>query len=162
MLPERPRHLHTLGTIMTYVAFLQNMWVKDPARVRLMIEHHGEEYRLRVMKYFLFAGCLTGRRLRAAFGDLCEEIVWEQSTREIADNPKTIFPAQPEHIKAVLEHHKPDAVLTFGRIARDAVSPLWKGILIACPHPAARQPDTMAKLKAAAADLQKVGRPLKL
>jgi len=138
------------------VAFLQNMWVKNPERVRADIQRHGEGFRLRFMKYALFAGCVTGRRLKAAFGDLCDEIVWEETTREIAGDPKTIFPAQPDHIRAVLEKYKPDVVLTFGAIARLVVLPLWSGRLIAAPHPAARQPDTIAKLQAAAAELRKV------
>lgn len=148
---------------MRIVAFLQNMWVNNPERLRKAIAREeaketgaGEEFRRRMMEYALFAGCLTGRRLRAVFGDLCEDIVWEETTREIADNPKTIFPAQPEHIRAVLKEFQPSIVLVFGAIAREAVTPLWTGLaadLICAPHPAARQADVMERLLEAAAKL---------
>lgn len=40
---------------MKIVAFLQNMWVKDPERVKQSIARYGEDYRLRFMRYALFA-----------------------------------------------------------------------------------------------------------
>lgn len=139
---------------MTVVAFMQNMWVKDPARVQQLIGLHGEAYRRRLIATALFAGCLSGRRLKAAFGEeTCRRIIWEESTREIAGDPRTIFPADPQHIAAVLAEQKPRVVLTFGRIAADAVRPLWGGNLIESPHPAARQADTMERLRYAAQQL---------
>lgn len=148
---------------MTIVAFLQNMWVRDPERVRRMISDaqrrngSGEDVRQRFLAYSLFAGCLTGRRLRAAFGEeLCAEIIWEETTREIADNPKTIFPADPGHIQTVLARYRPGMVLAFGKIAMSAVSPFYNGLewdMITAPHPAARQADVLAKLKKAAGHL---------
>ena len=145
---------------MKIVAFLQNMWVRDPERLKLAIERDGEELRIRMIEYALFAGCITGRRLKSAFGELCEEIVWEETTREIAGNPKTIFPAQPEHIKAVLEKYKPDVVLTFGKIAANSVRPLWGGQILCIPHPAARQPETIQRLADAARELKTMICPL--
>ena len=53
---------------MKVLAFLQNMWVIDPKRIEASITRHGEAYRRRLIAYALFAGCLTGRRLRMAFG----------------------------------------------------------------------------------------------
>lgn len=139
----------------TAVAFLQNMWVRDPAAVQAQIELHGEAYRLRFMAHALFAGCVTGRRLRLAFGtELIEQILWEETTREIADNPRTVYPAQKEHIRTVLETYKPMVVLTFGRIAEESVRPLWNGELIVSPHPCARVQDTAGKLKSAAMRLR--------
>lgn len=136
---------------MKTVAFLQNMWVKNPERVRWMIAQNGERYRRRLIEMLLFAGCLTGRRLRAAFGDeLLAGIVWEETTRQIAGDPKTIFPTDLEHICGVLAEEKPDVVLTFGKIAYAAVAPVWTGGLIAAPHPAARQADVVFRLTEAA------------
>lgn len=138
---------------MTIVAFLQNMWVRNPERMKQAFERDGETLRRRMIEYSLFAGCITGRRLKSAFGNLCDEIIWEETTREIADNPRTIFPSQPEHIKSVLKEFNPDVVITFGKIAEAALKPLWVGVLICCPHPAARQFDVMEKLKLAAKQL---------
>lgn len=137
------------------VAFLQNMWVREPEPVRRQIERHGEPYRLRFMAHVLFAGCTTGRRLRLTFGEeLIEQILWEETTREIGGSPRTIFPAQPAHIRTVLAEHKPKVVVTFGRIAADALPSLWNGLLICAPHPCARVPEMSNKLKAAAEQLR--------
>lgn len=60
------------------VAFMQNMWVRDPARVRAIIDRHGEEARRKLIYQFLFAGCISGRRLKTAFGNLIETFaVWD-------------------------------------------------------------------------------------
>lgn len=61
------------------LAFLQNMWVKNPDRVKAMVQREGEEFRRRFMEYALFRGCLTGRRIKAAFGELCDEITSQRT-----------------------------------------------------------------------------------
>lgn len=140
---------------MKVVAFLQNMWVREPHSVLSGIARHGEAYRVRAIRTFLFRGCLTGRRLKAAFGnELLAEIHFDETTREIADNPRKIFPAQPEHIQSVLKDYPPVAVLAFGRIAQRALRDIWTGKLIALPHPAARQSNTNQRLRAGAAELR--------
>ncbi len=136
---------------MKTVVFLQNMWVKDPVRVRAMIARDGEELRERLIVFALFAGCKTGRVLKKVLtDDEIEAIHWEETTREISGDPKEILPVQLDHIKAVLENQKPDVVLTFGRIAADALKAAGcQAKMICAPHPAARQPDTLAKIQAA-------------
>lgn len=135
------------------VAFLQNMWVKDPVRVRELIARNGEDYRLRLMHLSLFSGCLTGRRIKSAFGDeLLKTMHFEEASREIAGDSKTICPPDHDHIRAVLEAQSPDIVLTFGRVASDAVSQHWTGRMIKMPHPAARHADTVSRLKSAASE----------
>lgn len=63
---------------MTIVVILQNQWFKDPEGIRAMFAEHPER-RERYIEAFLFMGCLTGKRLRSAFGDeLCDEIIWEE------------------------------------------------------------------------------------
>lgn len=124
------------------VAFLQNMWVRDPARVKLHIEKYGEEYRLRFIEYALFAGCLTGRRLEAAFGEeLCNQIIWEEASREIGSYAASNFPPDREHIKKVLDEQKPDLVLCFTSQALTIIGELVKCPMIVGPHPANRRPD---------------------
>lgn len=144
---------------MKTVAFLQNMWVRNPDRVKAVFAREGEAFRLKYIKYALFAGCLTGRRLKVVFGqEACSEIVWEETTREIAGDAKTIFPPQPGHIQAVLAQHQPDIVLAFGTIASNALYKILQRtppgktlpLLITAPHPAARQPDTLLNLQRAA------------
>lgn len=133
------------------LAYMQNMWSRDPQRMRDHITRYGEGYRVRMIEKLLFAGCVSGRRLRSAFGDeLLRTIQWEEASREIAGDSKTICPPDPEHIRETLDAYKPSVVLTFGRVASDAVGAIWHGPIIRCCHPAARQPETIAKLNAAA------------
>ena len=128
------------------LAFLQNMWVRDPERVKRDIAKHGEELRLRYIEYALFAGCKTGRNLKKAFGqELIDKIIWEETTREIAGDAKTIFPADLEHITKCFDVHKPEIVVTFGKIAEDSVSRAWcnlelRPIHLRAHHPASRNP----------------------
>lgn len=141
---------------MITVAFMQNMWVRDPARVERCIAQFGESYRRRLIHYALFAGCLSGQRLKATFGeDLCKKIIWEESSRVVSGHASAAPPADLVHIATVLERFNPAVVLCFGRIACDAVPPLFTGDhLIRAPHPAARQPDVVMKLRDAGADLR--------
>jgi hypothetical protein len=163
---------------MKIVAFMQNMWLKNPASFhRGMDSYAGDEiraeaYRRRIIHYALFAGCLTGRRLKAAFGEeLCKQIVWDESTREVADNPKTVFPADLIHIRKVINQEKPDVILSFGGIAAKAVHIVLVGMMaeeasfnirhITSSHPAARQPETVVRLKEVGDALNKlVGQPV--
>jgi len=131
------------------------MWVRDPERTKAAIARHGESYRRMFMRYALFAGCKTGRVLRSTFGDdLLEHIEFEETTRQIAGDAKTIFPADIEHIRNALTEHAPIVVITFGKIAQDAVAPLWSGNIIKAHHPASRHPDTAQNLRLAVAQLR--------
>lgn len=142
---------------MKILAFMQNMWVNDPERVKRLIAKYGDNYRRRLIAYALFAGCTSGRNLKATFGwGLCQQIEWEEASPEITGIPNVKVPADPAHINAALAHHNPDVVICFGRIACDAVQDLWKGPIVLAPHPAARQPDNMDRLRAAAAQLRRV------
>ncbi len=55
--------------------------------------------------------------------ELIDQIRWEESTREISNNSREIFPADAEHIRAAIALHQPRVVIAFGRIAIDAVGP---------------------------------------
>lgn len=147
---------------MTILAFLQNLWVKDPQQLRDILDRN-PHHRLDMIRRLLFCGCLTGRRIISCFGeDLVKHMIFEETTREIAGDARTILPPDPEHIRGCLENHRPKIVLAFGDIARKAVLPVWSAcmpaeegdILLFSPHPAARQADTVAKLQAVAGQLR--------
>ena len=139
------------------LAFLQNMWVRDPERVRRAIERDGESFRVYFMRFALFRGCKTGRMLKKAFGEeLIEKIEFEETTRQIAGNPREIFPADLEHIRKALELHKPTIVLAFGEIAHKAVQPLWQGKYIHAHHPASRAAGSWENLLSAAKQLREM------
>ncbi len=68
---------------MKVLGLLQNMWFKDPERAKKTLafyyEKKGDGGRERFISDMLFFGCLTGRRLRQAFGEeRCDEIIWEE------------------------------------------------------------------------------------
>lgn len=141
---------------MKVVAFMQNMWVRDPVRVRTGIARWGENYRHKIITYSLFAGCLSGRRVKEAFGhDMCRLIHWEEASRTITNHPSEAPPADPAHIAAVLRAEKPDIVICFGRIAADALTQLWSGKIIFAPHPAGRGADVPVRLRDAAIKLRR-------
>ncbi len=150
---------------MTILCFLQNMWVREPKKVRAWLDKNPDLWNGAVAG-FLFAGCVTGRRIRTCFGDeLIRKMTFEECTKEIAGDSRTVCESDPEHIRAALENHQPKIVVTFGKIAADALDNVCyetktgrPGVIpiIHCPHPAARQADTVEKLKNAAADIKRL------
>jgi hypothetical protein len=124
--------------------------------MRAAIAKHGKEFRRLLIPQLLFSGSLTGKRLEAAFGDLCHQITWEEASLEIAGDPMTICHPDPIHIHMMIDYYQPDIVLTFGVVAGEAVASLWSGKLIRAPHPAARRADTLPKLREAAAELRRL------
>ena len=80
------------------------------------------------MERVLFAGCLTGQRIRHSIP---------------GPRPYPKFPLL----------HKPQIVVTFGAVATNAVQRVWKGRTITAPHPAARQPDVKLRLRESAGEL---------
>ncbi len=147
------------------LAFLQNMWVKDPQGTQEFLEKH-PELRERMIRTFLFMGCLTGRRIKNCFADVLDHITFEEASLDIAGDSRTICFPNHEHIRFSLEKYRPKVVLTFGKVATEAVRSeylMWtqfgriKGQhFISCPHPAARQIDTVTKLNVAAAQIKKI------
>ena len=138
---------------MKIVAFLQCQWFKNPARMRHIYELHGNtpELRAELNATFLFFGCLSGKRLKASFGDLCDSIIWEESTKEIGGESSFKPLPDPAHIIAVLDYFKPDLIITFGKVAHHAVANLTAIPIISAPHPAARHSTICAELTVAAA-----------
>lgn len=154
---------------MKIVAFLQNQWFKNPAAIKAQIEEAPARHPHKFKTYadarewylaaYLFFGCTTGRRLRAAFGEeLCDKIIWEEQSPEIGGKASAAFPPDFAHIRGVLERHSPTHVIALGSLASDALTkiliddnPPWN--LICGPHPAARFPDIVARLKGILAQL---------
>lgn len=143
---------------MKVLAVLQNQWFKNPAKVR-EIYARNPELRNKLIARFLFAGCLTGKRLRAAFGDLCDAIIWEEASPKIGGFSASKFEPDPAHIRAALEMHAPDVVVCFGKIAGDAVRLLCGELdlkhpaVMFAPHPASRD-NPMPELRALAETLR--------
>jgi len=150
---------------MKTLAFLQNQWFKEPEKVRASIERwekqgRGDSYRRRMIVYALFAGCLTGRRLKAAFGDLTDKIVWEEASTVIADNPRDFHPPDRAHIIRRINEEQPDVIVAFGKANREfipgilATSVFATTPIIFAPHPAARHATVTNELREAATKLR--------
>lgn len=126
---------------MKVLGVLQNIWVKDPKRVKAMIKRHPER-RQEYMARLLFMGGKTGNVLMSIFGnDICNKIIWEESSKEIGGFAASKFPADISHLFEIMEIHKPDIIIGFGNIAcRGLQKVVPSGIsLIQTIHPAARQ-----------------------
>lgn len=149
---------------MKILAFLQNMWVRDPERVRELIARDGEVYRRRLLSYALFAGCLTGRRLQETFGNLCDEIVWENVTKEVTGSPSAKITADRKHVSDRIREEDPEVIIVFGEIARDAIAQVRFARMadvesvhvIHAPHPAARHALVTSELRRAADELREL------
>ena len=142
---------------MKTVAFLQNQWVRDPERVRRAIALAGapQRYRRRFIACALFNGCLTGRRIVDAFGEVFldrAQIIWENASPQIASKASGAFPPDVDHMAAVLKEEQPVAVLLFGakairgyKAAARSVGDLCAAVFSG-PHPAARRVATRYEL----------------
>lgn len=142
---------------MKILAVLQNQWFKDPEAWRRSIERH-PHMRRRMIAFALFRGCLTGRRLKAVFGeDLCHDIVWEEASPHIGGHASSAFPADIPHLKAMLTEIEPNVVLAFGRIASDALTQIvQEQPLLVGPHPAARGAETLPRMHAMKKELDRL------
>lgn len=124
---------------MVILAFLQNMWFKDPERAREVFAAHLDR-RNDLIRIYLFMGCLTGRRLEQVFGEeLCQEIIWEECSPDIGGRSSAAFPADVNHMYSAILKHDPKVILAFGVIAEGALRRIMPGRqVIYGPHPAAR------------------------
>lgn len=132
------------------VAFLQNMWFRDPERMKAQLATSFKGDRESFIRTWLFWSCITGKRLKAVFGEMIDQIVWEEQSPEIGGKSSALFAPDFEHIARVLEKHQPTHVIAFGKKASDALrhvssSASWD--LIIAPHPAARHVTVMAELR---------------
>jgi hypothetical protein len=141
---------------MKILAILQNQWFKDPEKVRAIYARH-PDLRNEFIRRFLFMGCPTGRHILRAFGeDLCRRIVWEEASPEIGGKPSSLFRADREHVQQAIARHGPDVVVAFGREAEQAVTAVWNGLVVICPHPTARQPGVRSRLAQGACALRHI------
>ena len=151
-------HVQADHAMTRILAIMQNQWFRDPQRAREIIDRlenaHGPRMRRRFISHALFAGSVSGRRLQAAFGDLCDRIEWEECSREISGHANFAPNPDPQHVTETIVDVDPHIIITFGTLAWETVQPRWAGLLIKAPHPAARGADTMGRLRAAAKELK--------
>jgi hypothetical protein len=153
---------------MKILAFLQNMWVNEPEKVKELVKTTDWN---RLVYWFLFRGCKTGQVIKQVFGELANKIIYDETTREIAGDPKTTFKPDLKHMHLSILKHKPDIIITFGKIAENAMMEYLCNkeyftertadnysisVIHRLPHPAAasRNPQYMLHLKHAAKQIK--------
>ena len=139
------------------LAFLQNQWFQRPHGVeRIYAQHAGDyDHLAKLDAAYLFMGCLTGRRLKNAFGTSARhDIIWQNASPKIAGKSNGVFPADVPHMLRIIEHFQPKIVIGFGSVAvpplrrmKDAGAP-WH--FVQAPHPAARHATVPQELADAA------------
>jgi hypothetical protein len=151
---------------MKILAFLQNQWFRDPDHIREILKRRPAA-RQRIIAYSLFAGCKTGRILKAALGEeWCQRITWEEASPEIGSEASAVFRADTRHILDAIVRERPTVILAFGKIASNAVASLCPinltppATVITGPHPAARNVDALNLLRDVRAKLDMLGRPI--
>ncbi len=143
---------------MTILAFLQNQWFHNPAKVERLMQVYPDQ-RESMIHFALFRGCLTGRRLEAAFGEeLCNQIIWENASPKIAGQSDGVFPADTAHMADAIGKHNPQIILSFGSVAAAGLDQIPNytalRIIIRGPHPAARFPYIRSQLLTMAAEVR--------
>lgn len=150
---------------MKVLCILQNQWFKNPEKAQRIIDNLitkcGEEGRRDFLTGTLFMGCLTGRRIRAVFGEFLEDFTFEEASRQIGGYSASQFPADPKHITAAINEVKPDCVIALGTIAANGVLAAMRHPeirqsfhFLPGPHPAARGADTIPRLEVVASQLR--------
>lgn len=131
----------------TIMGVLQNTWAYRPPDVQAILDRQTRLQQRNLRTRLLF-GSYTGRRLKAAFGDLMCRIVWTNVCSEIGGTSGSFPPVDPHHLQREFDEIKPDIALAFGNHAKDAVWVIAPATahMISGPHPASRALDVPARL----------------
>ncbi len=124
------------------VAFVANRPCADINQVRRVFAAN-QKWRHEIVAYYLFdRPCIVGQMLSRAFGELCNQIVWEHPYTSVPERTRGV-PADLKHMRRVIEKFDPLTVMSFGV---PEVEEVWDGHLILGPHPASRRVDTERRL----------------
>ncbi|HEY1772456.1 MAG TPA: hypothetical protein VGH91_04610 [Gammaproteobacteria bacterium] len=130
----------------TVLAFMQNQWFRDPERVEKLLASGIIKNRRDFIRRALFAGCQSGRTLRAVFGkELCQQMIWEEASPRIGGYASSKYEPDPAHIMKAIVEVNPVVVIAFGVVARRGLEGIRQDVIYA-PHPAARHATARAEL----------------
>lgn len=143
------------------LAFLQNAYTRDEETAKRLEADFANPRLTGRMQFIRKCGLFDGRNytgltIKRIFGEkVCDAIWWENASPRWGWRSDHKFPADMDHIARLCEDKRPQIVLTFGRIATDALadlkgqfdSPLRFTDIIAGPHPAARDAQKWQKLR---------------
>lgn len=126
---------------MKVVAFLQNCWFKEGTPSYITNKYlEDSDYRRRIL-----ALSTTGRRLSQAFGQHFRDIHWDNASDKVGNYSAAKFAADPVHMQRVIDSVHPEAIVTFGAIAKEGIDVVvsqwcqcpWPVQFYAAPHPVA-------------------------
>jgi hypothetical protein len=122
----------------TIMAFMQNPWFPYGTEKGIIDRYRtNQEFHRR-----LLSESMSGQRLLMAFGrEWFERIWWDNVAPEAADEPRKKTPVDMKHVEAMIQIVKPDLILTFGKMAQEALDTSAGAIskkLMYCHHPNAR------------------------
>lgn len=131
------------------LGLLQNLWVHNPGRVKEILARRPPAFRRKYLAALLFYRSLSGRRLKVAFGEWCDHVIWENASPAIAARSNADPIPDLSHVRRVLAEVQAQIVLAFGQRAAWALDQIaWGGVIIQGPHPAARCSDIGEQLAA--------------
>ncbi len=120
------------------LAFMQNQWF-EPGTAREIVDRYRTDQEFHRQ---LLARTMSGGRLVNAFGPkMYEHIWWDNVAPEAAVEAAGETDLDMSHVELLIEAQHPDLIITFGKLAEDAME---KSIMAAsidymcCHHPNAR------------------------
>jgi len=129
---------------MKILGILQCQWFKEPDRVRdYLARHPGHDSRARYTKRALFYGGHSGKMLMMNLGEkLCWDVMtWGEASPEIGGHASACFKPDPDYVASLIEHFRPDMVVSFGNVAHEAAAEVTiaRGLCyVRSVHPAMR------------------------
>jgi hypothetical protein len=155
---------------MKILCLLNDTWHPDPVAFHNVLAKSSPDRRHEVIGRGLFlTPNPTGKRILTVFGDLFKEHT------PIFENASTTRPdlgdsgGRPaynvEHVKNVINRHRPDLVIAFGIAPREAINDMRKAKktqatelppVIECIHPAIQKPGWLTKMTQALREVEQV------
>lgn len=142
------------------LGFLQNAYTTDEVNAHRLETMFADVLKAEQMQARRKQGLFewnnyTGKLIKKYFGaELCNYIWWENASPRWGWESHHTFPPDHNHIKELLTRLQPTIVLTFGKMASNAlkqisVEPEYNDrfILLPGPHPAARRSEKYIELQ---------------
>jgi hypothetical protein len=146
---------------MKILAFMQNPWFPPSTRREYVDRYRTDQE----FHKYLLARTMSGQRLLQAFGpEMFDSIHWDNVAPEAAEEASGKTDIDHEHVERVILHVMPDLIISFGKLAEEALDGSIYAIKIpymCCHHPNARG-YTMADLAQFAVDVQQKIEEMKL
>ena len=114
---------------------MQNPWFREGTPPEWVTRYRDDQ----IFHRRVLGNSMSGKRLRQAFGELYEEIHWDNSNWRAVDKASGLMLPDYEHIENVIGREHPNLIVCFGKVAWEAVrrfdppAPTWE-----CHHPNAR------------------------